>query len=88
MTEILTQEKISTGTSITPQLILYNDDFNSFQYVEDCLIRVCKHTPEQAQQCALIVHNKGKCNVLHGMIETLVVPANKLTSLGLTVNIE
>ncbi len=43
-------------------IILYNDDFNTFDHVIETLINVCDHTPLQAEQCTLIVHYKGKCS--------------------------
>ena len=44
-------------------LILYNDEVNTFDFVIDSLMKVCKHEPEQAEQCTFIVHFKGKCDV-------------------------
>ena len=52
-------------------LIIFNDDFNTFDHVIDTLIRVCKHTPEQAEQCTLIIHFNGKCPVKSGSFEEL-----------------
>ncbi len=42
------------------QLIVYNDDFNTFDHVIDALIKVCKHDPIQAEQCTFLIHYKGK----------------------------
>jgi ATP-dependent Clp protease adaptor protein ClpS len=50
----------------THKLIMHNDDINSYQYIMACLIRFCQHEPIQAEQCALIAHNKGKCNIKTG----------------------
>ena len=44
-------------------LILHNDEFNLIDFVIDTLITVCEHTDTQAEQCALITHYKGKCDV-------------------------
>ncbi len=52
-------------------LVVFNDDFNTFEHVIHTLIRVCKHTPEQAEQCTLIIHNRGKCTVKTGAMELL-----------------
>ena len=52
-------------------LILHNDDEHSFDYVIDALIEICKHGYEQAEQCTLITHYKGKCDVKKGGFETL-----------------
>lgn len=52
-------------------LIVFNDDFNTFDHVIKTLIRVCRHTPEQAEQCTWIIHHKGKCAVKHGPFDEL-----------------
>jgi ATP-dependent Clp protease adaptor protein ClpS len=48
------------------EIILFNDDVNTFDHVIDSLIDVCDHTSEQAEQCAYLVHYKGKCAVKTG----------------------
>ena len=57
--EVAVLENVDSGAA----LILYNDEVNSFDHVIDCLMKYCKHTAEQAEQCSLIVHYRGKCNV-------------------------
>jgi ATP-dependent Clp protease adaptor protein ClpS len=52
-------------------LVVFNDDVNTFDHVTRTLIKVCKHTPEQAEQCTLIIHYKGKCQVKNGTFEFL-----------------
>lgn len=52
-------------------LVVFNDDFNTFDHVINTLIRVCKHTPEQAEQCTLLIHFKGKCSVRSGSYDQL-----------------
>ena len=52
-------------------LLLLNDDVNTFDYVIEVLMKVCKHTLEQAETCALITHYKGKCAVKYGTYEEL-----------------
>ncbi len=52
-------------------LVVFNDDFNSFDHVIATLIKVCKHSPEQAEQCTLLIHNKGKCAVKNGTFDFL-----------------
>jgi len=69
-------------------LILFNDDVNSFDFVIDTLIEVCSHEPEQAEQCALIAHTKGKCGVKSGDFYTLKPIYDEMTLRGLTVSIE
>ena len=69
-------------------LILYNDDHNFFDFVIESLINVCDHTEEQAEQCAMIVHFKGKCDVKKGEYETLNPMCEALTQRGLSATIE
>ena len=69
-------------------LILFNDHVNSFDFVIDCLISLCKHEPEQAEQCAYIVHYKGKCDVKSGGYEYLEPICSSLAEKGLTVEIQ
>ena len=52
-------------------LVVFNDDINTFDHVINTLIRVCSHTPEQAEQCTLIIHHKGKCTVRSGTFDLL-----------------
>lgn len=52
-------------------LVVFNDDINTFDHVITTLIRVCKHTPEQAEQCTFLIHYKGKCAVKSGSFEFL-----------------
>jgi len=52
-------------------LVVFNDDVNTFEHVSRTLIKVCKHTPEQAEQCTMIIHYKGKCQVKNGTFDFL-----------------
>lgn len=52
-------------------LVVFNDDFNTFEHVIATLIKVCEHTPEQAEQCTWLIHYKGKCTVRTGSYEQL-----------------
>ncbi len=53
-------------------LVLYNDDFNTFDFVIESLIEVCDHSAEQAEQCATITHYKGMCDVKKGLKKDLL----------------
>ena len=67
------------------QLILYNDDYNTFDHVIECLIAYCEHDVMQAEQCALIVHHTGKCSVKEGTTEELIPICEALLNQGLSV---
>jgi len=64
-------------------LILYNDEYNSFDYVIESLIKVCDHNFEQAEQCTLIAHYKGKCEIKNGSYEKLKPFKDALRDRGL-----
>ncbi|MCW3102055.1 MAG: Clp protease ClpS [Bacteroidetes bacterium] len=70
------------------QIILYNDEFNTFDFVIESLIKVCKHDPVQAEQCTFLVHYKGKCSVKRGSYEELEPMCTALLERGLTAEIE
>lgn len=70
------------------KLVLYNDDVNTFDFVIECLIEICKHTLEQAEQCTILVHYKGKCTVKTGSMDILKPMHEKLISRGLTSEIQ
>ena len=70
------------------KLVLWNDDVNTFDFVIESLIEVCKHTLEQAEQCTILVHYKGKCTVKTGSMDTLKPMHEKLLSRGLTSEIQ
>ena len=72
----------------THKLVLYNDDTHDFLYVVACLIRFCKHEPLQAEQCAVITHNKGKCTVKSGDFLEMFEIKNELENLDLLTEIE
>ncbi|HBZ67534.1 MAG TPA: Clp protease ClpS [Bacteroidales bacterium] len=70
------------------QLILYNDDVNTFEYVIDCLMEVVGHVQEQAEQCALTAHVKGRCPVKSGSFTELKVLFDELSHRQLSLTIE
>ena len=69
-------------------LILFNDDHNTFDFVIETLIDVCEHDPLQAEQCALIVHHKGKCQVKSGSYNELKPSFREMSDRDLTVAID
>lgn len=70
------------------RIILFNDEVNTFDHVIDMLVQACDHTPIQAEQCSLIVHYKGKCNVKTGEYEDLEPRCSQLLEAGLTAEIQ
>ena len=81
--ELLLEEDVQKQSEI----ILFNDDVNTFDHVISTLIDVCDHTPEQAEQCSLIVHYNGKCTVKTGEYEDLKPRCSKLLQAGLSAEI-
>jgi ATP-dependent Clp protease adaptor protein ClpS len=69
-------------------LILYNDDINTFDHVIKSLVEVCGHDSVQAEQCALIVHFKGSCEVKIGVVEVLNAMSKSLNAKGLNSKVE
>ncbi|WP_330443392.1 ATP-dependent Clp protease adaptor ClpS [Flavobacterium sp. C4GT6] len=81
--EVLVEESVSANNEI----VLYNDEVNTFDHVIDTLVRVCDHTPEQAEQCSLIVHYNGKCTVKTGELDKLEPQCTQLLEAGLSAEI-
>ncbi len=81
--ETLVEEQIGNNN----QIVLYNDDVNTFDHVIDTLISVCDHTDEQAEQCAILVHYKGKCTVKTGPLEELIRQCSALLEAGLSAEL-
>jgi ATP-dependent Clp protease adaptor protein ClpS len=83
------QEQILTETEEQKlnEIVLHNDDVNTFDHVIETLIYVCEHSPEQAEQCAIIVHHKGKCTVKTGVYIDLEPRCTLLIEAGLSAEI-
>lgn len=75
-------------TVIEKNLMVYNDNINTFQWVIFSFIKVLNHTLEQAEQCAMIIHNKGKCSVKVGSHDELKPYRDALTERGINAKIE
>ena len=82
-----TEEEVDTLEDSGCSLLLYNDDVHTFDYVIKALVDICRHTEEQAEQCAIIVHCKGKCVVKSGSYETLLPMHTSLLNKQLTTEI-
>ena len=68
-------------------LVLINDNHNTFDYVVDCLVSLCDHESVQAEQCALLTHYKGSCSILSGKYSDLKLVKEDLILYGLDVEI-
>ncbi len=68
-------------------LVVFNDEVNTFEYVIDTLIEVCEHSPEQAEQCTLLIHYKGKCTVKNGGFEELAPLRNEICRRGISAEV-
>lgn len=88
------KEKIQEDISVAEledkenQIVLFNDDVNTFDHVINTLIYACEHSPEQAEQCSLIVHYKGKCTVKTGSYDDLKPRCSMLLEAGLSAEIQ
>jgi ATP-dependent Clp protease adaptor protein ClpS len=80
-------DKLKSGDE-SSTLVLYNDDINTFDHVIKSLVEVCGHDPVQAEQCAMIVHFKGSCDVKIGMVEVLNAMSRSLNLKGLNSKVE
>ena len=83
------EEKLSVETEEQNlnEIVLYNDDVNTFDHVIDTLIYACDHSPEQAEQCSIIVHYKGRCTVKTGPYDDLKPRCSMLLKAGLSAEI-
>ncbi len=88
ITKKKTKSKVDEILSKPYRLVLHNDDYNSFDWVITCLVKICKHEQEQATQCAHIVHFSGRCDVKYGDLETISTMKDKLKNAGLSATME
>lgn len=82
-TDILELEEITDVFD----LVVFNDDVNTFDHVIKTLIKVCKHTQEQAEQCTLLIHYKGKCTVKTGSFDELRPLREAICEVGIDAKI-
>ena len=69
-------------------LVLHNDEINTFDYVMETLVEVCDHSMTQAEQCATITHYKGKCDVRSGTLKEMKELRYQLVSRGLKASVD
>ncbi|WP_452223808.1 ATP-dependent Clp protease adaptor ClpS [Lacinutrix chionoecetis] len=85
--KIQEQEDISTLEKQNNEIVVYNDDVNTFDHVIETLIKACDHTPEQAEQCTILVHYKGQCTVKTGEFKDLKPRCSKILEAGINAEI-
>jgi ATP-dependent Clp protease adaptor protein ClpS len=86
-TEELLEAHVLTKEEELYNIILYNDDVNTFEWVIECLVRYCGHETLQAEQCAHLVHYKGKCAIKEGELKDLKPICETLLEKGLSAEI-
>ncbi len=88
--QFLTEELVDVAEALLDdnKLMVFNDEVNTFDHVIQSLIQVCQHTPEQAEQCSMIVHYKGKASVREGEARRLEPMKNALLDRGIQAAIE
>lgn len=86
MNEVLlpeVKEDIRIEEKPSHKLLVFNDDINTFDWVIEVLVKVCGHTPQQAEQCTLIIHYSGKCSVKEGEWDDLVPMRQAICKAGI-----
>ncbi len=87
--EILLEEiAVDSGQNTVSQIIVYNDDFNTFQWVIECFIEILNHTSQQAEQLSILIHYKGKAAVKQATLDELRPLKDALVDRGLSAVIE
>lgn len=87
-TKELTETDLLTDTEEPCSLVVWNDEVNTFDWVIETLIDVCKHTQEQAEQCAWLIHYKGKYAVKNGSYDELKPMCDQITDRGIGATVE
>ena len=86
--DILELKEVLTKTTSPFQIIVWNDDVNTFEWVIETLIEICGHTYEQAEQCAYIIHFSGKYAVKNGSYEDLRPMCDAILERGISATLE
>ena len=84
--EIVEVQEVIETTDVK-SLVVFNDDINTFEHVTATLIRVCRHSTEQAEQCTWIIHYKGKCTVKTGSFDELKPMKDAICEAGIDARI-
>ena len=87
-TDVLELVDVKTKTTSPYQIIVWNDDVNTFEWVIETLIEVCGHSYEQAEQCAYIIHFSGRYAVKNGTYEDLRPMVDAILDRGISATLE
>ena len=87
-TDTFEETGVLTLTEDTCHLIVWNDEVNTFEWVIEALMEVCGHSHEQAEQCAYLIHFKGKYSVKHGSYDNLKPQCDAITERGINATVE
>lgn len=87
-TKELIETDVLTDTEEPCSLVVWNDEVNTFEWVIETLMDVCKHTEEQAEQCAWLIHYKGKYAVKNGSFDELKPMCDEITDRGIGATVE
>jgi ATP-dependent Clp protease adaptor protein ClpS len=88
--DIKLREETDTLTDLEEScnLIIWNDEVNTFEWVIETLIEVCGHTHEQAEQCSYLIHYQGKYAVKNGSYDELKPMCDAITDRGIGATVE
>ncbi|MEH0157835.1 ATP-dependent Clp protease adaptor ClpS [Limibacter armeniacum] len=85
--EVLELDETKVDSELNRELIVFNDDVNTFEHVINTLIDVCEHSPHQAEQCTWIIHYNGKCSVKTGSFDELAPMRNAICDRGISAEV-
>jgi ATP-dependent Clp protease adaptor protein ClpS len=90
MSETVLKEETTTSEVIhdTQSIVIYNDEVNTFDFVIESLVKICKHDLVQAEQCTWIIHHNGKCAVKNGAFDNLKPMQEALCERGIDAKIK
>ncbi len=81
------EQDVALKEELLHDLVVFNDDVNTFDHVIQTLIEICDHSPEQAEQCTILIHYKGKCTVRTGELDTLAPMRNAICKRGISAEV-
>jgi len=85
--DVLEDVELDVDATLERELVVFNDDVNTFDHVIDTLMQVCQHTAEQAEQCTLLIHFKGKCTVKVGTFNKLKPMRDAICDRGISAEV-